>query len=181
MKTFMRTLLLFSGLFYFGCSNSTDPNYNKYYDRLTNADAKTAIALGNEWKYSASKIKTHVTPQEVVIEFPDSRTVKKSLPADQMYIAVAPYINGTHACETHYPSSCEGEMKELTVSLIAKDGSGNFLYNGNIETMKNGFFELWLPRNQNITLQISYNSLSGSETIQTNSNSRTCITTIKLK
>ena len=62
------------------CNNSTDPDYNKNYESLANLDAKQAIALGNEWRDSAPQIKTHITPTEVIIEFPDGRVVKKNFP-----------------------------------------------------------------------------------------------------
>ncbi len=164
-----------------GCSNSTDPDYNSYFDSLTNLSAKESIEKANEWKFSAPKIKTHVTTSEAIFEFPDGRIVKKSLPDNLMYLGIAPYINTTHTCNTHYPSNCDGEIKEQTLKIKATDESGNVIYNSNIATMKNGFFELWLPRNKSIKLQVEYNSLYGEETIPTNSDSRTCITTIKLK
>jgi hypothetical protein len=163
------------------CNNSTDTDYNKNYESLTNLDAKQVIALGNEWRDSAPQIKTHITSTEVIMEFPDGRVVKKTLPESLMYIAVAPYINTTHECTTHYPSSCEGELFEKSVKLTAKDENGNIYCDGNITTLKHGFFEIWLPRDKNIKLSISYNSLSSEETIPTKSDSRTCITTIKLK
>ena len=180
MKYSIILITVFCSIF-LGCSNSTDPDYNSYYDSLTNLSVKESIAKGNEWKFSAPKIKTHVTTSEAVFEFPDGRVVKKPLPSDSFYVGIAPYINGTHTCETHYPSSCDGEIKEQTVKLIASDESGKVLINNSINTMKNGFFELWLPRNKNVKIQIEYNSMKGEETIPTNNDSRTCITTIKLK
>ena len=165
----------------FGCSNSTDPDYNQYYDSLTGLDAKDAISLANDWHYSAPKIKTHVTTKEAIFEFPDGRVITKPLPNDSFYVAIAPYVNGTHACETHYPSSCDGEIKEKSVMVSATDENGNIVFNGSINTLKNGFFELWVPRNKNIKISISYNNMTGTETISTKDDSRTCITTIKLK
>lgn len=177
----LNALLFTLGFFIISCSNSTDPDYNQFYDSLTGIDAKAAIVLGNDWKDLAPKIKTHVTSTEVIFEFPDGRTVKKNLPTDSFYVAIAPYINNTHECSQHYPSSCDGEIKEQPVKVIASDESGNVLINNSINTMKNGFFELWLPRNKNVKIQIEYNSMKGEETIPTNNDSRTCITTIKLK
>jgi len=164
-----------------GCKNSTNPDYNNKFESLTNLDAKAAIALANDWKFTTPKITAHVTPSEVIIDFPDGRTVKKALPDSLMFIAIAPYINGTHTCETHYPSSCDGELKETILKINVKDENGLVLFDGNITTLRNGFFELWLPRNKLITLQINDNTLTGSETFPTKADSRTCITTIKLK
>lgn len=180
----MQTSLLILIVLYsilLGCSNSIDPNYNSKIDTLTNLDAKQAIALGNEWRDSSPQIKTFITSKEVIIEFPDGREVKKTLPDSLMYIGIAPFINNTHVCSTHYPSSCSGELAEKNLNLIAKDDNGTIYIDGNITTLKHGFFELWLPRNRTIKLFITYNSMTGEETISTNSSSRTCITTIKLK
>lgn len=173
--------ILLSVIFLVSCSNSTDPDYNQYYDSLSNLDYKAAIAKGNEWHYSVPKIKTYVTTKEAVFEFPDGRVVKKSLPNDLFYMAVAPFVNGTHTCETHYPSSCDGEMKEKQFTVSAVDENENSVFNGNITSLKNGFIELWLPRNKNIKLSISYSGLNGTETLPTKDDSRTCITTIRLK
>jgi hypothetical protein len=148
---------------------------------LTNLDAKQAIALANDWRDTEPGITSYVTTTEVIFEFPDKRKVKKTLPDTAMYIAVAPYINTTHECSDHYMSSCSGELTEKTMKLTASDSNGIIYIDGNITTLKHGFFEIWLPRNKNVKLAISYNSLSGVEIISTNNNSRTCITTIQLK
>ena len=174
-------ILIILGSLIISCSNSTEPDYNKYYNELSNLDAKQTIEKGNEWRDSAPKIKTHITSTEVIVEFPDGRVVNKSLPDNLMYIAVAPYLNTTHECSTHYPSSCKGEITEKSVKLTAKDEDGTIYFDENMTTLKYGFFELWLPRNRNIKLELKFNSFVGEETIQTNSDSRTCITTIRLK
>ncbi len=179
MKTF---LLIFSLFFIFlGCSESTDPNYNIDFAKIDSLDLKSAIGLANEWKFTKSKITSHITPTELIIQFPDGREVKKTLPPNEMYIAVAPYISKTHDCSTHYPSSCDGELKEITFKLTAKNTQGNTLFDGNITSMKNGFFELWLPRDLTIALHVEYNSLSADEVIGTFDVNKTCITTAKLK
>lgn len=164
-----------------GCTNSNDVDYDKYFDFLSDLDAKSAVDLANEWRFSAPKITSFVTTKEVVFEFPNGKKVTKALPDSLVYIAIAPYINSTHTCETHYPSSCQGELTERTFFLTARDESENLLYEGEITTLKNGFFELWLPRGTNIQLSIKYGKLSGNETIPTVDGSRTCITTIKLE
>lgn len=181
MNKFIIIILLVSSLIFISCGSSTEPDYTQNYNSLTNIDAKQAIALANEWHYSAPKIKSHITPTEVIVEFPDGKIVKKTLADSLMYIAVAPYVNTTHECSNHYPSSCSAELTEKLFKISAKDDNGTTYYDGDITTLKNGFFELWLPRNKNIKLLISYNNLIGLETIPTKSDSRTCITTIKLK
>jgi len=173
-------LILLAIFIFLGCSESTDPNYDNDFATIDSLEVKSAIGLANDWKFTKSKITSHITPDEL-IEFPDGRKVKKTLPPNEMYIAVAPYVNTTHDCSIHYPSSCDGELKEQTFLITAKDTQGNTLFDGNIISMKNGFFELWLPRDLTVTLHIEYNSLSADEVIGTFAVNKTCITTLKLK
>ncbi|HEX2967181.1 MAG TPA: hypothetical protein VHO84_15455 [Syntrophorhabdaceae bacterium] len=63
---------------------------------LEKADAKEAIAIANDWKWSRPDVKSYVDAQEVVFEFPDGTKKKIPLPKDQMYVAIAPYVDKTH-------------------------------------------------------------------------------------
>jgi hypothetical protein len=51
-------------------------------------------------------------------------------------------------------SSCQGELAKKQFYVTAVDQNGNLLVNQNVETLKNGFFELWLPRKRMIDLTI---------------------------
>ena len=173
-------LILLASVLY-GCSESTDPNYTQDYNIISSLDLKAAVAQADDWHYSAPKIVSYITQKELIVTFPDGREVKKSLPDSAMFIAVAPYITNTHDCSTHYLSTCQGELTEKTFQLKATDSTGNVLYDGSIASLRNGFFELWLPRDRTITLHIAYSGLSRDEIIGTYSNSNTCVTTAKLK
>lgn len=65
--------------------------------RLEKADAVQAMAVANDWKWSQPNIRSYVTPQEVVFKFPDGKEKKIPLPKDKMIVAIAPYIQQTHA------------------------------------------------------------------------------------
>ena len=76
-------------------------NMKAYEQMVENVDATQAMALANQWKWTQPSITTHVTPKEVVFEFPSNTspngTVKKvALPADKMVVAIAPYLTYTH-------------------------------------------------------------------------------------
>ena len=76
-------------------------NMKAYEQMVENVDAVQAMAFANQWKWTQSSITTHVTPKEVVFEFPSntspSGTIKKvALPEDKMVVAVAPYLTFTH-------------------------------------------------------------------------------------
>ena len=63
----------------------------------------------------------------------------------------------------------------------AVDVNGNVLVNGPVSTLKNGFMELWLPRNRAINLTIEGLGRSVAGAILTYDGSKTCVTTMKLK
>jgi hypothetical protein len=137
------------------------------------------VAKTNEFRDTYPDIKSHITPKEIVFEFPDGKKFTKSIADTLMYIAIAPYITTTHTCSTHYPSSCSAELTEKTFKVVATE-NGNTIFDGNLTSLKHGFFEIWLPRNKNVNIKIDYGTLKGEETISTNDNDRTCITTIRL-
>ncbi|MBI5582666.1 MAG: hypothetical protein HY892_02475 [Deltaproteobacteria bacterium] len=63
---------------------------------LAKTDARQALALANEWKWSQPAVKSSITSREVVFQFPDGSEKKIPLPQDKMMVAVAPYLNQTH-------------------------------------------------------------------------------------
>ncbi len=63
---------------------------------LNNVDVIQAMAIANHWKWFKKKIKSYVTPREVVFEFSNGKVRRIPLPEDKMVVAVAPYIKRTH-------------------------------------------------------------------------------------
>jgi len=78
-------------------------------------------------------------------------------------------------------SSCQGELPEMKFAVKATDRDGNVLVDETIATLKNGFFELWLPRNRNIELTIQGDGRQVRGRIATFDSSRTCITNLQLR
>jgi len=76
----------------FGCQ----PDPNSPEGMLQNVDAKKALAMANEWKWTRKDIKSHVDTRVVEFELPGDKTKKIPLPDDSMVVAVAPYIKYTH-------------------------------------------------------------------------------------
>ena len=65
-------------------------------DQHDGLNAQQALALANQWHWEKQPVRAHITSKEVVFQF-ESGTVKKiPLPADEMMLAVAPFINRTH-------------------------------------------------------------------------------------
>ena len=61
------------------------------------------------------------------------------------------------------------------------DQNGNVLVNETIATLRNGFFELWLPRNRGIKLTIQGPDRKAIGHIGTFDTSKTCVTTFRLR
>lgn len=77
-------------------------------------------------------------------------------------------------------SSCQGELPENEFEVIATDQSGNVLVADSYSTLKNGFLELWLPRDRTIQLTIKGLDRQATGRITTFNSSKTCITTFQL-
>jgi hypothetical protein len=81
----------------------------------------------------------------------------------------------------HFISSCQGELAKKKFAVKAVDQQGQVLVDREIETLRNGFFELWLPRNRKIDLTVRGFDRTARGTIGTFDDSHTCITTLQLK
>jgi len=78
-------------------------------------------------------------------------------------------------------SSCQGELAEKSFYITAVDQKGVVLVDGTVETLRNGFFELWLPRKRIIDLKIQGLNRAAQGKITTFDKSKTCVTTFRLQ
>jgi hypothetical protein len=78
-------------------------------------------------------------------------------------------------------SSCQGELAEKEFYVTAVDQDGIVLVDGTVETLRNGFFELWLPRKRIIDLRIQGLNRSAQGKIVTYDAGKTCVTTFRLR
>jgi hypothetical protein len=78
-------------------------------------------------------------------------------------------------------SSCQAELPEKEFYVKAVDQDGNVLVDKTIVTLRNGFFELWLPINRKIGLRVQGLNRTAKGIIKTFDDSKTCITTFRLR
>lgn len=78
-------------------------------------------------------------------------------------------------------SSCQAELPKKEFYVKAVDQDGNVLVDETIVTLRNGFFELWLPRNRKIGLRVQGLNRTAKGIIKTFDDSKTCITTFQLR
>ena len=167
-------------------SNENPTSINKSNDKqlkekLKGIDGKTAMAIANKWHMDKIDVVTFVTPEKVNFKFKDGETISILLPNDTMMVSIAPYINKTHTCATHYISSCDAELKNTNLKILAVTACGKTLINKTVKTAPTGFLDLWLPRNQVIDITVSAKGKSATGRIFTNRDSKTCETTLKLE
>lgn len=77
----------------FHLSACTETSLNSKLDGL---DARQAIAIANKWFDEKQAVKSFVNAREIVFEFKDGKTRRIPLPANEMMVAIAPYIQKTH-------------------------------------------------------------------------------------
>ena len=105
---------------------------------------------------------------------------KYNTPDDQFYLSFAPYINATHPCGNHNLVTCRGELQNINMHVVIKDSDGNTIIDGDYTSFDNGFIGLWLPKDIEGSITVTYQGLSASSPITTTSSSNTCLTTLKL-
>ena len=71
-------------------------NESALIEQLDGLNAHQALALANQWHWEKQPVRTHITAKEIVFQFESGRVKKIPLPADEMMVAVAPFINRTH-------------------------------------------------------------------------------------
>src|SRR5690606_18265609 len=86
-----------------------------------------------------------VLRDDVVID-DGSAEVAVSLPADEQYVAVAPFVSTTHDCYYHSLATCQGELSGAEVEVTITGEDGEVLVDEVIDTYANGFVGFWLPR-----------------------------------
>jgi hypothetical protein len=161
---------------------STNSSKNKQLrDELKGVDGKKAMEIANEWRLKKIDIVTFVTPDTVNFKFKDGETISIPVPDDVMIVSIAPYVNKTHKCATHYMSSCDAELKNEDMKITAFAAGGKILINKTMKTGPTGFLDLWLPRNQEIDIAVSAKGKKATGKIYTYRNSKTCDTTLKLE
>lgn len=181
MKQFFCLMCFLISFLTFACQNSSQTNYDDLVQQFNNSDYLTAMKLINQWGFLYPNVTSYVDQSQIVVQFPGEKIFLKKLPDSLSYVAIAPYINQTHSCEIHYPSSCRGELKNKTFFVSVRGISNAFFVTDTLNSLQNGFFELWLPRDKTFVVEVYYNGQSASEIIETRSSYKTCVTTMQLK
>jgi len=172
-------LLALSAGLLFGLASQAGPQPD-YEKALRGASPEEAVRLAKLWRQEGRKVVSFLTPTHVQFELPTGARVRVDLPKDRMAVAVAPYQTFTHPCEIHYFSSCTGEMKGARFQVRVLEGE-RAVFEGEVQAGADGFFELWLPRNKRLLLEVRYQNQVARAPIATFADSPTCLTGLRLR
>jgi len=134
-------------------------------------------------EYSLGKIKNEsasITSQHLIVKKNDGNEKTYNLPEEEFFVSIAPYVDETHPCTNHSLTDCQGELAEETFDVFIEDTEGNVILNEELVSQHNGFFDLWLPRDQTYKVKIKYDGKQVESEISTFENDGTCVTTMQL-
>ncbi|WP_330949508.1 CueP family metal-binding protein [Virgibacillus sp. MG-45] len=121
-----------------------------------------------------------ITSQELIVTDADNSETIYDLPKDEFFVSIAPFIEQTHPCTNHSLTGCQGEMVEKDFDVLIEDTDGNVIVDKTVTSQKNGFFDLWLPRDKTYRVVITHDGKQVESEISTFENDGTCITTMQL-
>jgi len=107
--------------------------------------------------------------------------VSLALPEDEFHLSIAPYLTDTHECFYHSLTTCVGELGNEDFHVtVTDDASAQVLFDDNITTFENGFFDVTLPAGLDITVVIDDGERSVELPLGTRAEDPTCVTTAQL-
>jgi len=172
MLLFLPALLLLTA-----CSTTVSSLESVGLDGLSGKEILTGVANGT---IEIDGFGLSVYDDELIVIIDDER-ISVDMPNDEFYVSIAPYTDLTHDCTFHSATGCSGELKSQTFFVEYIDTDGNVIISENIDTMANGFFDLWLPRNVEGTMTITQGEFVATKTLTTYAGDPTCETTMQLQ
>ena len=126
-----------------------------------------------------SDVMASVRPAELVVT-DGARELSVPLPADEFYISLAPYVEGTHDCFYHSLTTCQGELASVPLDVLITTTDGEVLLDEQVTTFDNGFVGFWLPRGSAGTIEVRHEGRSATYEFTTDDDAPTCVTTVRL-
>lgn len=146
------------------------------------ADTQTLKQLVHD--YSSRSITAEsasISSTQLIVKESSGKSAAYSLPGDEFFVSIAPYVNKTHPCATHSLTGCQGEMVEQEFNISVQDAEGNpVMDNETVKSQPNGFIDLWLPRDKTYHVTIEQNGKKAESDISTFEKNDTCVTTMQL-
>ena len=172
MKKIVTIIMIACGLFILsGCnqSNQTELSTKELKQLVQDFTDRTLTAK------SAS-----ITSTELIIEDENDKEVIHKLPEDEFFVSIAPFMTSTHPCGNHSLTGCQGEMVNSEFDVQITDQKGNVVLDDQVKTGVNGFFDLWLPSDEQYTIIVNHDGKTVQSELSTFKQDGTCVTTLQL-
>ncbi|QWU15432.1 hypothetical protein SAMN04487895_12438 [Paenibacillus sophorae] len=133
--------------------------------------------------YSSGKLNAKsasITSDELTVTADNNDKTTYSLPKNEFFVSIAPYVNKTHPCATHSLTGCQGEMANEKFNVTITDRDGKVVIKDELQSFDNGFIDFWLPRDQTFHVTIEHGGKSSESEISTFEDDNTCISTMQL-
>ncbi|WP_379159736.1 CueP family metal-binding protein [Paenibacillus sp. sgz5001063] len=122
-----------------------------------------------------------ISSTQLIVKESDTKSTTYSLPKDEFFVSIAPYVEKTHPCATHSLTGCQGEMVGEDFNISVKDSDGHMVMdNQTVQSQPNGFIDLWLPRDRTFQVTIEHDGKKAESEISTFETNDTCVTTMQL-
>jgi len=131
-------------------------------------------------EFDPDNISASINSHQLIVQENDDEKIY-DLPEDEFFVSIAPFISETHECAIHSLTSCQGELVEETFHVTVKAEDGDAIVDEEMKTFANGFIDLWLPRDEYLTVTIEQDGKVAESIISTFEGDDTCITTMQLK
>lgn len=125
-------------------------------------------------------IEASITSDELIVTEGDV-VEETALPEDEFFVSIAPFIETTHPCAVHSLTGCQGELVEEDFGVKIMDEEGDVIVDDEMTSFENGFIDLWLPREQKLSVEIEHEGKTAQSEISTFEGDDTCITTMQLE
>lgn len=125
------------------------------------------------------EVMASITSHELIVN-DDGEETRYDLPEDEFFVSIAPFVEYTHECAIHSLTGCQGELVEKEFDVLIQDEDGKVVVDETITSLRNGFIDLWLPRDKNYDVKIEYDDKTVESAISTFEGDNTCITTMHL-
>lgn len=129
---------------------------------------------------TADDLDASITSEALIVTEENGNTFTESYVDYDFFVSIAPYINGTHPCYDHSLTGCQSELSEVTLSIHITNEAGDVILDETTQTHKNGFVDLWLPRDDKYEVKISYLGKEAKGEISSFIGDPTCVTTMEL-
>ena len=178
-----------------GCSSSSTPSSDAETGAPAAADASSLLRdfgldgmdtrevidhldrLGGDER--PTDLMASIRTDEVVLS-DGTRETTLPMPADELYVSMAPYVDQTHDCFFHSLTTCQGELVNADVDILVRDDQGEVVLEETTTTYANGFVGVWLPRDLTGTVALTVDGRSVEAPLSTTADSATCLTGLQL-